>query len=60
MHVAVEGQCVWHHAVKRRVLLIVYRSNVRDHRNAFPQSITMHSGHIIVFLYMLSNIVYAC
>ena len=50
MHVAVEGQCGWHYAVKR-VLLVVYRSNAcdtRDHRNAFPQSITMHNSQLIL------------
>ena len=59
MHRAVEGQCGWHHAMKRAAQsLEVIRT--RDHRNAFPQSITMHNGYIILFLYMLGNIVYAC
>ena len=49
MHVAIEGQCGWHYAVN--VYCLWSRSNAcdtRDHRNAFPQSITMHNSQLIL------------
>ena len=55
MHVAVEGQCG-----SGKSIATSNACDTSDHRNTFPQSITMHNSQFIVlFLYMLCNIVYA-